>query len=66
MWCIAAFTRYNGVVKRQHIALAALIMGLFPVVGVAALESPVAIRPTLGVVVESLLDPSLAGFTFVL
>ena len=61
MWCIAPCTRYNGVVKRQHITFVALIMVLLPVVGTAALEAPVAIRPTLGVAVESLLDPGLAS-----
>ena len=39
-------------------AIAAVALGVLPVEGAAALEAPVAIRPTWGVLAESLLDPA--------
>lgn len=41
-------------------ALVAVLLASLPLVGAAALEAPVAIRPTLGVLFETLLDPSLS------
>ncbi|GEM_PF-1648197 len=55
--------RYNRGVKRTYTAvaaaaLAALALAVLPVEGAAALEAPAAIRPTWGVLAESLLDPA--------
>lgn len=41
--------------------MAALALALLPLSGAAALEAPTAIRPSVGLVMESLLDPNLAG-----
>jgi hypothetical protein len=54
----AAALRYNNNVKRSLFALAAIALALLPLAEAAALEAPVAIRPTWGVLVESLLDHS--------
>jgi hypothetical protein len=48
-------------VKHLQSALAAAVLLLLPLASAVALEAPQAVRPTWGVVVESLLDPSLEG-----
>ena len=60
VYCIAAEPRYNGDVKLLHAALTAIALSILTLASAAALEAPVAIRPTWGVVIESLLDPSLS------
>lgn len=47
--------------KHPPFALAALVLALLPLAKPAALEAPLAVRPTWGVIVENLLDPALSG-----
>ncbi|MGA2545656.1 MAG: hypothetical protein ABSF43_03865 [Rectinemataceae bacterium] len=46
---------------RLHVVFAAIALALLPLATSAALEAPTAIRPSVGLVMESLLDPNLAG-----
>jgi hypothetical protein len=61
MYCIAAVSRYNSVVTNLHIVSAAIALVLLPLATSAALEAPTVIRPSVGLVMESLLNPANAS-----